>query len=81
MVGELGHDDLGQQSRPGDAALNRPAGRGALDDPVAAGTGPLAPHMAQHLEGGADDFELFRDVIAEMLEATATLHANHLVGS
>lgn len=72
MIGELRDRDMGEQSRPCNAALDGPAGCRSLDDAIAAGTRLLAPHMTNDLECRINDFQLFGDILAQRLEIAAT---------
>jgi len=80
VIGELGHQNLCQQARAGNAAFDRPAWRCRLRDMVAACTGFLAPDMANHFEGAVDDFKLLRDILAKRFEFAATFATGCLAG-
>src|SRR6476619_5365602 len=71
MVSELRYQDMGQQTRCGDATLNRPAGCWGLNDHVATGASLLAPDMADHLECRVDEIELLGYVLSQRLELAA----------
>src|SRR5471032_3681048 len=79
VVGELGHQDLRQQSGAGDAALDRAARRGGLGDVVATGASLFAPDVADHLEGAVDDVQLLGNVLTQRLEFAATSRAGLLL--
>ena len=72
MVGELRRQDMRQQARAGDAALNRPAWRRRLHDGVAAGARQLGAHMTDHAEAGRHELQLFRHVLAQRPQAATT---------
>ena len=76
MIGEFRHQDLGQQARAGDAALDRAARGRRLHDTIATGACLLAAHGPDYLEGRVDDFQLFGDIFPEQLELAAASGAS-----
>ncbi len=61
----IGDEDVGQQARMRDAALNRQARHRRLREVIAAGADCLAPDRANHLEHCRDTGELLGHVLAE----------------
>lgn len=80
MIGVLGHQDMGQQARAGQAPGNWPADGRGLDHRVATPAGQLGPDMADHLETGRDIVEDFRDIFTQRLQVTATIRAARRFG-
>lgn len=75
MVAVLGHEHVRQQRRPGQAALDRAAGREGLEDALAAHAGELGPYMADDLEAAGHVLELLGDVLADLAQLAAALAA------
>lgn len=69
-----------QQARAGHPAQDRTARCGHLHDAVTAGAGFFTPDVANHLERCVDDFQLFRDIFTEWLEATTALRTGMIGG-
>ncbi len=68
-----------QQSRPGHASGNQPAGGWCLNDGVAAAAGQLGPNMANHPEAGGHIVEHFGNILTQWLEMTAAIRAARLL--
>lgn len=68
MIGEFRNRDMREQSWGGDAARDGSTQRRCLNDTVAAGTSLLAPHRADHLECGINDFQLLGHILTQRLE-------------
>ena len=73
MVAELRDDHMGQQTRSGKAALDRPRWRRCFNHAIAACAGELRPHMADDLEAVGDVLELFRDIVTEVPQLAAAI--------
>ena len=68
-----------QQSRPGQAALNRAARRRRLHDHIATRAAQLGTHVADHLEAGRHVLQNLGDIFAELLQRAAALRAGLLL--
>jgi hypothetical protein len=75
MIGELRHDDVCQQSRSSESALDRPCRRGRLDDSITSSAGELRPHVADYLEALRHILELFGDIVAEVAQLATAIGA------
>jgi hypothetical protein len=75
VIGVLGHQDVRQEPRTGNAACDRPAWRRFLDDLLAARAGELRTHVPDHLEARRDVFQDFGDVLADLLHRPAAVGA------
>lgn len=74
----IGDEDLGQQARMCDAALNRQPGHGTLLDMAAVGAHPFATDRADHLAHRCDARELFRYILAEQVHADVAFRADRI---
>lgn len=71
MVRVLGNEDVSQQARVGNAALDRQTRHRRLREVIAAGADALASDRADHLEGGRDASELLGNVFADQLHGVS----------
>jgi hypothetical protein len=75
VISELRNNDVCQQSRCGESALDRSCRCGCLNDSITSGAGELRPHVADHLEALRHILELFGDVVAEVTQLTTAIGA------
>ena len=81
MIGILGHQHLGQQSGCRDALVDDLPRNLRLGQCLAAGTDPLAAHMAFYREHAGRVVQLLRDILANALELAAALAVIALIYS
>ena len=80
MIGILRNQHMRQQSRPGQAAIDRPVRRRRLHDPRATRATQLRPHCADHFEPRRNVFQRLRHVLAQMAQRAAAVRARLLLG-
>ncbi len=76
MIGELDHQLVRKQAKPGDAALDRPAQRWRLHDRVAAGTSQFGTHMVNHAQAGRHELQLLGHVFTQWAQTAAAGRAS-----
>lgn len=75
MVGVLRYQHMGQQTRARQAAFEGPAGRWHLHDAGAAGASQPRTHVPNDVESRRHVFQLFRHVLAQLLELAIAVRA------
>src|ERR1051325_3992699 len=78
MIGILRYQNMRQQPRPGQAAVDRTIRRRRLHDPGAATAAQLGPHRANHDKSCRDVFQRLRYVLAQLAERAAAPRARFL---
>lgn len=71
VIGILGHENLSQQARGGDALVDHLRGNRCLNQGLATGAGPLAADVALDREHTRRVVELLAHVLADALERAA----------
>ena len=79
MIAVLRGENVREQSRPGQAALDWTARRRGLHNRVAAAAAQLGTHMADDHEAGRNVVEYFGDIFAQLAQRAATLRAGLLL--
>ena len=79
MIAELRGQHMSQQSRPGQAAIDRTARCWCLHDRIATRAAQLGANMADHLETGRNLFEHLGDILTQFLQCAAALRARLLL--
>ena len=72
---------MGQQSRSGEAALDRTARRRRLHDAIATRAAELRANMADHLETGRNILHNLGDIFAELLQRAVAIGAGWFRGA
>ncbi len=80
MVAELGDQDVGEEPRPGAAALDRPGWQRRLHEPLATPAGEARARGAGHDEAPGDGLELLGDILAQAPQAAPAPRAGVLAG-
>jgi hypothetical protein len=73
MIGELGGEHMGQQSRPCHAAIYRPCGRRGLYDQRASCTAQLRTHVADDQEASGNIIQHLGNILAQLPQDAAAL--------
>jgi hypothetical protein len=80
MVGELAHQDVGQQAGTGQATVDRPDRHRGLHDRVTAASSRLGALVANDAEARRYIFQLLGYVLFERLERTAAIGTLRFIG-
>ena len=79
MIGILRDQQMGQQSRPSEAAVDRTRWRGGLHDPVASGATQLGTNVADDLKACTHVLQHLSNVFAQCFELAATVWARCMI--
>ena len=80
VVPVLGHQHMSQKRRCSQATLDGPRRCGRFNHALAVVAGELRPHMADHLEGCRDTFQLLADIFSELAQRTTATRAAVVLG-
>src|SRR5579863_1204643 len=73
VVSELGNDDVGQKTGPGEAALDGTRWRRCFNHSIATRASELRPHMSNHAEAVRNILQLFGNILTELPQLRAAI--------